>query len=297
MYEKRFGLNRRPFPPTPDTRSYYPSTLHESALTALGRGLAAEESFILLTGEAGVGKTLLGYALLERLGDDVASAFLSNSHFTDRSALLQAILYDLGLPYDGDKEQSLRLRLTEHLLKNCAAERRTIVVIDEAHHLSADLLEELRLLANLEAGGCKALQIVLLAQPGITRTLRQSGLESLQQRIAIRSTLGPLDVEEAYDYLLHHLRLAGVKPESVFDDTALEAIARGTHGIPRCLNQAAHQALLLADEGELTKVDAEAALEALSILGMAPSETEAESESSPDKDPLHPNIQSFLRTA
>jgi type II secretory pathway predicted ATPase ExeA len=297
MYEERYGLKGRPFPPTPDTGFYYPSTLHESALTTIGRGLAGDEGLVLLTGDAGTGKTLLGYLLLERLGDKIASAFLTNSHFADRSALLRAILYDLGLPHDDANEQSLRLRLTDQLLQNCAAERRTIVVIDEAHHLSADLLEELRLLANLEAGGCKALQILLLAQPGITRTLRQAGLESLQQRIAVRSTLGTLDVEEAYDYLLHHLRRTGVKPEKVFDDTALEAIARGTRGIPRCLNQAAHQALLFADEGELPKVDAEAALEALSMLGMAPAETEAESERPPDKDPLHPNIQSFLRTA
>ena len=297
MYEQRFGLKRRPFPPTPDTEFYYPSTLHETALSALSRGLEADESFVLLTGDAGAGKTLLGYALLERLKDKVASAFLTNSHFADRSALLQAILYDLGLPYDDDKEQTLRLRLTDQLLKNCAAERRTILVIDEAHHLSADLLEELRLLANLEAGSGKALQIVLLAQPGIMRTLRQPGLESLQQRIAVRATLGALEVEEAYDYLLHHLRLVGGKPEKIFDDTALEAIARGTRGIPRCLNQAAHQALVLAEEGELPKVDAEAALEALSMLGMESSEDAAEPEAPPEKDPTHPNIQNFLRTA
>jgi type II secretory pathway predicted ATPase ExeA len=294
MYEECFGLNRRPFPPTPDTALYYPATAHESALAALGRGLAEDESFVLLTGEAGTGKTLIGYALLERLGDKIASAFLTNCHFADRSALLQAILYDLGLPYDEATEQTLRLRLTEQLLKNCAAQLRTILVIDEAHHLNADQLEELRLLANLEAGGGKALQIVLLAQPSILHTLKQPGLESLQQRIAVRSTLGSLEVEEAYDYLLHHLRIAGGKPEKIFDDTALESIARATHGIPRCLNQAAHQALVLAEEGELSKVDAEAVLEALSMLGMTPSE---EVETPTEKEPSHPNIQNFMRTA
>src|SRR5471032_2519554 len=113
MYEQHFGLKRRPFPPTPDTGLYYPSTLHESALTALGRGLADDESFVLLTGDAGTGKTLLGYTLIERLGETVASAFVSNSHCANRSALLQAILYDLGLPHDADQEQSLRLRLTD----------------------------------------------------------------------------------------------------------------------------------------------------------------------------------------
>jgi len=285
MDENRFGLKRRPFPPTPDTGLYYPSTLHESALASLQRAIDEDEGLILLTGIPGTGKTLLGYALLERLNDQVASAFITNSHLPDRASLLQAILYDLGLPYDGDKEQTLRLRLTEQLLKNCASHRRTVVLIDEAHHLSADLLEELRLLANLEAGAGKAVQIVLLAQPAILTTLNQPGLESLKQRISVRSAINPLNVEEACDYLLHHLRLAGGKPEKIFDDAALETIARGTHGIPRCLNQAAHQALALADAGELAMVDAEAALEALTMLGF-------EADESDDAESL-PNIQKF----
>lgn len=289
MYETQFGLSRRPFPSTPDTALYYPATLHESGLAALVRGLSEDENFVLLTGDAGTGKTLLGYLLLERMQENVANAFLSNSHFADRAALLQAILYDLELPFDAASEQTLRLRLTDQLLKNCAAQKRTILVIDEAHHLSADLLEELRLLANLEAGGNKALQIVLLAQPPILTTLRQPGLESLHQRMAVRATLAALQVEEAYDYLLHHLRLAGGKPEKIMDETALEVIARGAHGIPRRLNQAAHQALVLAGEGELPKVDAEAALEALSLLDMGGGEEAGDPEA-------HPNIQSFMRT-
>lgn len=297
MVEKHFGLQRRPFPSTPDTALYYPATTHEAALTSLSRGLADDESIVLLTGDAGTGKTLLAYALLERMGENVANAFLTNCHLADRAALLQAILYDLGLAFDEGTEQTLRLRLTDALLKNCAAETRTILVIDEAHHLDADLLEELRLLANLEAGGNKSLQVVLLAQPSILHTLKQPGLESLNQRTAVRCVLDALEVEEAYDYLLHHLRQAGGKPEKIFDDTALEVIARGTHGIPRCLNQAAHQALVLAGEGELPKVDAEAALEALAMLGMAAGDEPAEPEAAPEKEPAHPNIQNFMRTA
>ncbi len=298
MEENRFGLKCRPFPPTPNTALYYPATLHESALAALRRGIIDDEGFVLLTGAPGVGKTLLGYVLIERLDENTNTAFLTNSHFADRSALLQAILYDLGLPHEGASEQVLRLRLTDHLLKCCADKRRTVVVIDEAHHLNGDLLEELRLLANLEAGSGKAIQFVLLAQPNIVQTLAQPGLESLSQRIAARPELHALEVEEAYDYLLHHLRLAGVKPEKMFDDTALEAIARATQGVPRCLNQAAHQALVLAEEGELTKVDTEAALEALSMLGLTPAELAAEEpEPSGDKETSHPHIQKFMRTA
>jgi general secretion pathway protein A len=293
MDENRYGLTRRPFPPAPDTALYYPASVHESALTALLRGIAQDEGILLVTGDPGVGKTLLGYVLLERLDKEAVSAFLTNSHFVDRSALLQAILFDLGLPHDNAGEQNLRLRLTDQLLRNCAAAKRTILVIDEAQHLNADLLEELRLLANLEAGSGKALQIVLLAQPRLLQVLQQPGLESLQQRIAVRAALAALEVEEAYDYLLHHLRLAGVKPEKVLDETALETIARGTHGVPRRMNQVAHQALVLAEEGELPKVDAEAALESLSMLGMAPEESAEEPESAGP----HANIQKFMRTA
>jgi len=287
MDVNRFGLKRRPFPPTPDTSFYYPSSLHEAALATLQRAIDDNDSFVLLTGMPGTGKTLVGYTLLEKLGDQVASAFITNCHLPDRASLLQAILYDLGLPYEDDHEQMLRLRVTEYLLKQCAASKRTIIVIDEAHHLKADLLEELRLLANLESGAGKAVQFVLLAQPPILRTLTQPGLESLQQRIAIRATIGPLALEEASDYLLHHLRLAGGKPEKIFEDAALETIARGTHGIPRCLNQAAHQAMSLADAGELSKVDEEAAIEALAMLGY---QTDESSEN-------EPAIQKFQRSA
>lgn len=301
MIEKHFGLHSRPFPPMPDTSLYYPSSNHEAALAALQRGIADDEGILLLTGIPGSGKTLLGYVLVDRLEDGVASTFLTNSHFADRTSLLQAILYDLGLPYEAGTEQILRLRLTEQLLKNCEDKKRTLIIIDEAHHLSADLLEELRLVANLEAGHGKAIQIVLIAQPRIKQTLRHSALESLKQRIAVRAAVEPMGAEEAYDYLLHHLRLAGGKPDRVFDPTALEVLARGTYGLPRLLNQAGHLAMVLTQNGEMTQVDAEAALEALSMLGLTATDEGAEAEGEVEKmsepDMPHPNIQDFRRPA
>jgi general secretion pathway protein A len=275
MYEKRYGLSRRPFPATPDSDRYYPAASHEAALAAMECGLAGDESFVLVTGAAGTGKTLLGHVLLDRLPEGSVSALLTNSHLPDRSALLQAILYDLRLPYADRGEQVLRLRLTDQLLQNCAAGKRTVLVVDEAQHLGADLLEELRLLTNLEAGSRKAVQVVLIAQPEILETLKQPALTAFAQRLAVRSRLEALGVEEACDYLQHHLRQAGAEPEKVFDESALEVLARGSGGVPRRLNQAAHQALLLADAGDLAGVDAEAALEALAFFGLAPTEDEA----------------------
>jgi type II secretory pathway predicted ATPase ExeA len=268
MYEKAFGLKRRPFPATPDRGYYYPATSHEAALEQVLLAIAEDNGFALVTGAPGTGKTLLCHCLLDRLGADVSSAFLTNSHFSDRLSLLQAILYDLSLPYEDAGEQVLRLRLTEHLLKNCSAGRRNLLLIDEAQHLQADLLEELRLLGNLEAGKGKAFQVVLVSQEPILATLARPEMEACRQRLAARPKLEALELEEAVDYLLHHLRLAGAQPEKLIEEPALEILARGTRGVPRLLNQAAHQALQLAHRAEMKSVDSEAALEALAVLGL-----------------------------
>jgi general secretion pathway protein A len=276
MYEKEFGLTRRPFPATPDRAFYYPAGTHESALAELVRALAEDEGFALLTGAPGLGKTLLVHLLLERLGERTVSAFLTNSHFADRSALFQAVLFDLSLPYAEGGEQVLRLRLTDQLLQNCGAGRRTVLLVDEAHHLGVDLLEELRLLGNLEAGAGKALQVILVAQEEFLELLALPELAAVNQRLATRVQLTALGLEEGVDYLLHHLRMAGGQPDALFEESALKILARGSRGIPRLLNQTAHQALTLAYQAELGKVDAEAALEALSRLGLEAEEFEEE---------------------
>jgi type II secretory pathway predicted ATPase ExeA len=268
MYETRFGLRQRPFPATPDTACYYPATGHERALGQLRQALDDQQGLALLTGDPGSGKTLIGQCLLERLGRETVSAFLTNSHFRDRTALLQAILFDLSLPFADGTEQELRLRLTDFLLQNYQAGRRAALVVDEAHHLSADLLEELRLLGNLEAGANKALQVILVGQASLLQILRQPELAALNQRLEVRALVVPLGVEEAADYLLHHLRRAGGRPEAIISDEALEVLARNTRGVPRLLNQAARQALVLADAADGSYVDVEAVLEALIALGI-----------------------------
>jgi type II secretory pathway predicted ATPase ExeA len=275
MYESHFGLRQRPFPATPDPGCYYPATSHERALARLLQGLSDGEGLLLLTGAPGTGKTLVCHCLLERLGSGLSSAFLTNSRIRDRAGLLQAILFDLSLPYEGRSEQEMRLALTDHLLSTFAAGTHTVLVVDEAHHLGPDLLEELRLLGNLEARTGKALQVVLVGQPVLLEILCRPELASLRQRLAVRAELEPLAVQEAADYLLHHLRVAGGRPERILADEGLELLARSTQGVPRLLNQAAHQALALAGEAGTAEVDAEAVLEALALLGL---DGEAETE-------------------
>jgi len=268
MMEAHFGLQQRPFRPTPDSDCYYPATTHERALDRLLKGIAADDGLLLLTGEPGTGKTLLCHRLLERLGPDAVSAFLTNSRIDDRAGLLQAILFELSLPYASRSVQEMRLALTDFLLENYKAGRRAIVLVDEAHHLSADLLEELRLLGNLASAKGRAVQVVLIAQPTILETLQRSDLTAVRQRLAVRVRVEPLGVQEAADYLIHQLRAVGGRPDRIITDEALEVLARGTGGIARLLNQAASQALSLACETETSPVDAEVALEALGILGL-----------------------------
>ncbi len=268
MYETHFGLRRRPFRPTPDSAGYYPATGHERALQRLLRALADDEGLVLLTGAPGTGKTLLCHCLAERLGPTTTSAFLTHGRFGSRAGLLQAILYDLSLPHEGRGEQDARLALTDFLLQNYADGRRAVLLVDEAHHLGPDLLEELRLLGNLEAPQGKALQVVLAAQPSLLATLARPELACLSQRLAVRTAVEPMSVEESADYLAQQVRGAGGRPEDVFDGEALELLARGTHGVPRLLNQAAHEALTLACSAGVRPADAEAALEALALLGL-----------------------------
>jgi type II secretory pathway predicted ATPase ExeA len=267
MYETHFGLRRRPFRATPDTGCYYPAAAHERALGRLQEGLADGEGLVLLTGEPGAGKTLLCHCLLERLGE-VTSVFLTHGRFAGRTGLLQSILYDLSLPHRAWGEQELRLALTDFLLANYAKGKTTVLLVDEAHHLEPDLLEELRLLGNLESRSGKAVQVVLAAQPSLLGTVGRLELASLSQRLAVRAVVEPMTLAEAADYVLHQLRLAGVAPEDVITPEALELLARGARGIPRLLNQAAHQALGLAAEAGTRPADAEAAVEALALLGL-----------------------------
>src|SRR5262249_59154272 len=175
-------------------------------------------SLLLITGNAGTGKTLVTRRLLERLDDRVRTVLLTNSHFTCNSDLLQAILFDLGLPYQGLTEQVARLAVTESCLDYFPDAGQTLIVIDEAHHLSADVLEELRLLSNLEGKDGKAIQVLLVALPEIEATLDKPALAALRQRLTVQVHLELLDSDESVDYLRHQLLAAGGNPDRLFGD-------------------------------------------------------------------------------
>src|SRR5262245_58475257 len=179
MDRTHFGLRLRPFRTTPDTDSYYAATTHETALAELRRALDDEEGFAILAGESGTGKTILLHRLLESLDKSFRAVFLTNTHWASRSDLLPAILFDVSLPYQGRSEQELRLGVTEAGLEHFKDGSKTVFVLDEAQHLSADHLEELRLLSNLESKHGKAVQVILAGMPELRHKLDQPGLAAV----------------------------------------------------------------------------------------------------------------------
>ena len=258
----------------PDT--FFSSPSHDSALNALAGGFARRDPAVLIDGTIGVGKSFVARKWLEQLPPEVPRIVLPNAHAEKPASLLQAILFDLGKPYQGLTEQELRLSVTDHLFLVAAESPHPIVLIlDEAQHLSHSAIEELRLLGNLQTHQGPVLFTVLVAQTTLRDAFRRPAYELFVQRLAAQIAVEPLTPTESADYLRHQLRSAGGEPESIFDETAIAMLAGACNGIPRVLNRAAALALELAASAEAEVVDVEAGLEALDRLGLTPQETEA----------------------
>lgn len=256
MYESYFGVTEKPFSIAPDPRFVYLSPAHEEALAHLVYGVQEPGGFVLLTGEVGTGKTTLLRTLLERLPDNVDLAMVLNPKLTP-SEFVATVCDELGIavPEERASLKTLVDRLNRHLLESYAAGRRTVLVIDEAQGLSADVLEQVRLLTNLETTREKLLEIILVGQPELRETLARNDLRQLAQRITARYHLKPLDSDEVRHYVHHRLSIAGAN-RRLFTDGALRRLARISGGIPRLINEVADRALLGAYAGERQEVDA-----------------------------------------
>ncbi len=235
MYTAFFGLREKPFDLLPNPDFLYPSRAHKRALTYLTHGIKERAGFILLTGEVGSGKTtLIRNMIRSQLRDSVLSKVFNTR--VDSLQLLVQINGDFGLETDGRDKATLLRDLNDFLIEQYAQRRQAVLIIDEAQNLSAEILEEVRMLSNLETDRDKLLQIILVGQPELREILARPGLLQLRQRIQINCHLQPLSAAEVREYILFRLEKAGNKTALIFDDDAVEAVATYSRGIPRLVN-------------------------------------------------------------
>ena len=248
MYKAFFNLTRNPFEITPDPSFLFPTRRHNEALAALYYGVKRRKGFVVLTGEVGTGKTLLLRCLLQLLkqNNDVAYAYVFNGKLSPVE-FLQYISGDLGLAAAGKNKSELLLQLAQYVISRSQKGLTTVLVVDEAHHLSIDILEEIRLLTNLETPEEKLLQILLVGQPELDDKLDSVELRQLKQRIALRSHLASLDLNETKGYIERRLQLAGSPNASgLFPPETIAAVSRHAKGIPRLINTICENALIAA---------------------------------------------------
>ncbi len=246
MYHQYFGLSEAPFSIAVNPRYLFMSARHRDALAHLLYGVGAGGGFILLTGEVGTGKTTINRCLLEQLPDDTDVAIILNPAL-DALELLASVCDELGIAHDRERPslKSLTDELHRFLLENHERGRKTVLLIDEAQHLDFDVLEQIRLLTNLETHSEKLLQIVLIGQPELAAMLQRPELRQLNQRITARYNLEALDLGETRAYIRHRLQVAGLAPDrELFGDALVRLIHRHTRGIPRLINVLCDRALL-----------------------------------------------------
>lgn len=236
MYHKYFGLRESPFNVNPDPRYLFLTPPIQEALAALTYGIRSRKGFILLTGEVGTGKTTLLNKLLNWLRSQrVATAYIFNSRLDVRQ-LFDFITAEFEIPCDSREKSQVLMRLNQWLLDRYRAGENAVLIIDEAQNLSFDILEEIRLLTNLETSTEKLLQIVLAGQPELEENLKVVEARQLRQRITLRCRTAPLTQEETFGYIAERLRIAGANGEPIFSREAIEAVHAYSCGIPRVVN-------------------------------------------------------------
>ncbi len=246
MYKSYFGLRDNPFNVNPDPRYLFLTKQIEEALSGLMYGVQNRKGFITLTGEVGTGKTTLVNRLLEWLQQrKVRTAFLFNSRM-NTNQMFDFILAEFGISCDSRSKSQQLMRLNQWLLDRYRAGETTVLIVDEAQNLTYPVLEEIRLLTNLETSTEKLLQIVLSGQPELEEKLKLPELRQLRQRIMLRCKTGPLSKEQTHDYIAERLRIAGASGELIFSPKAVETIHLYSLGIPRVVNLLCEHSLINA---------------------------------------------------
>jgi len=265
MYENFYKLTAKPFNVTPDPRFLFLSESHKEALANLLYGIQERKGFILLTGEVGTGKTTLLHTLLSRLEEDTKSAFIFNTRLGPRD-FFRYMFEEFGIASDQKSKSECLIALNRFLIDRLRKEKNTVLIVDEAQNLSPVILEEIRLLSNLETSTEKLIQIVLVGQPELAEKLSLPELRQLRQRISVRYHIQPLSREETRAYVIERLRIAGNPYDRIFDDVALDYVFHISGGIPRLINLVCDCALLTGfARGEKT-IDLELVQDAIADL-------------------------------
>src|ERR1019366_5961560 len=277
----------------PDPRYLYLTKQMQEAYACLTYGIQAKKGFILLTGEVGTGKTTLLNRLLDWLRTQRATtAFVFNPRLSV-TQMLDFVMTDFGIPCESKLKSQVLLRLNQWLLERYKAGETAVLIIDEAQNLSHQVLEEIRLLTNLETSSEKLLQIVLAGQPELELKLAQPELRQLRQRITIRSRTLPLSLEETVGYVQERLRIAGANDDNIFSPEALRAIRRLSRGIPRITNLLCEHALINAFVEQQKPIREETVIEVAREFQLEESEPVTRVPASPNRE-VAPVVQSLL---
>ncbi|MDE2027573.1 MAG: AAA family ATPase [Candidatus Omnitrophica bacterium] len=254
MYNEFYGFKEPPFNLTPNSRFFFASDKHAEALSSLVYAINQRKGFIVITGEIGSGKTTVTRALLNKLDAKTDVALIANTHLGSRD-LLMAILDDLEIEYKPGPKARLLSQFTEYLIRQLKNRVNVVLIIDEAQNLKPSVLEEVRMLSNLETEEEKLIQIILIGQPELKKKLCLPQLEQLRQRVAVYYHLKPLDRQESRKYILHRLKVASGTDRRYFTDAAIERIYEYSIGVPRIINHICDQSLLSGYIDEIQTID------------------------------------------
>ncbi len=256
MYTEFYKLSHNPFEITPDPRFLFSTKRTKEALATLYYGVRQRKGFVVLTGEAGTGKTLLIRCILRIFQyTDVASAYVFNSRLSVLE-FFECVANDLGLAASGKQKGEILRDINQYLLARHQKKLTTVLVVDEAHLLSTEILEEIRLLSNLETADTKLLQIVLIGQPELDEKLDSFELRQLKQRVALHAYLEPFDFENTREYIKCRLQVAGASPHAsdLFPEETIARIHHFSQGIPRLINTLSDNALITGFARQLTRI-------------------------------------------
>jgi putative secretion ATPase (PEP-CTERM system associated) len=277
MYEAFYGLRENPFGTTPDPRYLYKSRAHREALAYLAHGVFLKKGFLALTGEVGVGKTTVMRAFVQTFLPCLEVSFVLNTR-VDFREMLYMVLHDFGVEIRSDTKVAMLSQLNEFLIRRYAENQNPLLVIDEAQNLSPDVLEELRMLSNLETNQQKLIQIVLVGQPELWEILQRDDLRQLRQRIPGVCQMKLLSRDEVYRYIRYRLAVAGLgSGQLVFSEAAIDAIYEFTLGTPRLINMLCDRILLRGYLQKTRAIEVDLVEAGAHELGMARSSRAGES--------------------